>query len=87
MSTNTNTKCCETPTTTKQHILFHFLISPALLSAVIRSGFLSFGEILESDHCTGFVDFDSTVLFREEILDLTNTVNRKLHTKYPKGMA
>ena len=55
------------------------LILPALLPAVIHSGF---GEILESNHRTSFVNFDSRVIFWEEILDLTNTANRKLHTKY-----
>ena len=74
-------------TSKKQHKIDHLLISPALLPAVIRSGFLPFAEILESDHRTGFADFDSTVLFGEEIPDLTNTANRKLHTKYPKRMA
>ena len=74
-------------TNKKQHKIDHLLISPALLPAVIRSGFLPFGEILESNHRTGFADFDSTVLFGEEIPDLTNTANRKLHTKYPKRMA
>ena len=30
------------------------------------------------------MNFDSVVLFGEEIPDLTNTANRKLNTKYPK---
>ena len=54
---------------------------------MIHPGFLPFGEILESYHRTGFADFDSTVLFGEEIPDLTNTANRPLHTKYLKRMA
>ena len=57
------------------------LILPALLPAVIHPGF---GEILESDNHTSFVHFHSRVIFGEEILDLTNTANRKLHTKYIK---
>ena len=73
-------------TNTKQHKIDHLLISPALLPVVIRSGFLPFGEILESDRRTDFVDSDSTVLFGEEIPDLTNTSKSKLHIKYPKRM-
>ena len=68
----------------KQHKIYHLLIFPVLLPAVIRSGFLPFGETLESDHWTDFVDFDSTVLFEEEIQDLTNTANRKLHKNNPR---
>ena len=57
------------------------LILPVLLPAVIHPGF---GEILESDHRTSFVNFDSRVIFGEEIPDLINTANRKLDTKYIK---
>ena len=46
-------------TNKKKHKIDHMIISPGLLTAVIRSGFLPFGEILKSDHCTGFVNFDS----------------------------
>ena len=77
-------RCLGTPLTKKQYKIDHLLISTALLPAVIRSDFFPFGEILESDHRTGFVDFDSTVLFEEDIPDLTNKANRKLHTKHSK---
>ena len=59
------------------------LILPVLLPAVIHPGF---GEILESDHRTSFVNFDSRVILGGEIPDLNNTANRKLHTKYIKRM-
>ena len=65
----------------KHHKIDHMLILSALLSAVIHSGF---GEILESDHRTSFVNFESRVILGGEIPDLNNTANRKLHTKYIK---
>ena len=57
------------------------MISSTLLSIMIHSSFLQRGNIIESDNTLGFVDFDSRVLFGEELPDLTYTATYKLHTK------
>ena len=48
------------------------------------SDFFPWGTVLESDHRTGYVDFDSAVLFGQGISDATALSARKLHTKHPK---
>ena len=41
---------------------------------------------MESDHCTGFVDFDENELFGENMEDPTHLVSRKLSTDYPESI-
>ena len=68
----------------KRHKIDHLLVSPDVLPSVVRSGFLPWGTVIESDHRTGFVDFDATLLFGQETSDSTSLSARKLHTKYAK---
>ena len=70
----------------KRHKIDHMMISPTLLSIMIHSSFLQRGNIIESDNTLGFVDFDSRVLFGEELPDLTYTATCKIYTKHPKIM-
>ena len=65
----------------------HVLISHNLLPAVKHLGFLPWNQIMESDHHTGFVDFDDLGLFRENTEDPTHNSSRKLSTDYPDLIA
>lgn len=56
------------------------LISPDLQAAVKHSGFLPWNQIMESDHRTGFVDFDEIELFGENTENATNNATRQLST-------
>ena len=68
----------------KSHKIDHLLVSPEILPALHRSGFLPWNQVIESDHRTGFVDFDATELLGEEPQDTKNYDSRKLHTKFQK---
>ena len=61
----------------------HVLISLDLQVAVKHSGFLQWNQVMESDHRTGFVDFDELELFGENIEDKTHNASRPLSTDYP----
>ena len=63
----------------------HVLVSENVLPAIQHSGFLPWNAIMESDHRTGFVDFDALTLFGNSD-DLTHTATRKLTTDYPEAM-
>ena len=58
-------------------------MSQSILPALIRSGFLPLGDVIASDHRTGFVDFQADILFGK-IDDPPSASARKLNTKYPK---
>ena len=64
----------------------HVLISPSLLKAVKHSGFLPWNQIMESDHRTGFVDFDAESLFGKDTDDPTSAYARRLSTDYPEAI-
>ena len=64
----------------------HVLITPNLLPVVKHSGFLPWNQIMESDHCMGFIDFDDIELFGENTEDPTNNSSRKLSTDYPESI-
>ena len=64
----------------------HVLISPKLLLAVKHSGFLPWNQIMESDHRTGFVDFDKNQLLGENTEDPTHNTSQKLSTNYPESI-
>ena len=61
----------------------HVLISPDLQAAVKHPGFLPWNQVMETDHRTGFVDFDEIELFGENTEDKTYNASRKLSTDYP----
>ena len=60
------------------------MVSPDVLPTIDRSGFLPWGTMMESDHRTGFADFNASLLFGKEDSDSTALSARKLHTKYAK---
>lgn len=68
----------------KNHKIDHLLVSPDVLPTIDRSGFLPWGTMMESDHRTGFADFNASLLFGKEDSDSTALSARKLHTKYAK---
>ena len=63
----------------------HILVSANVLPAIQHSGFLPWNKIMESDHRTGYVDFDALTLFGNTD-DLTHSASRKLTTDYPEAM-
>ena len=67
----------------KLHKIDHLLVSQSITPALIRSGFLPWGDVIASDHRTGFVDFQADILFGN-MDDPTSSSARKLNTKYPK---
>ena len=64
----------------------HVIVSPNLIHAVKHSGFLPWNQIMESDHRTGFVDFDEVALFGDNTEDPTHNATRKLSTDYPESI-
>ena len=67
----------------KNHKIDHLLVSQDILPTVIRSGFLPWGAVIASDHRTGFLDVNASMLFGD-LEDNTASSSRLLHTKYPK---
>ena len=62
----------------------HVLISHNLILTVKHLGFLPWNQIMESDHRTGFLDFDENELFGKITEDPTHSASRKLSTDYPE---
>ena len=67
----------------KLHKIDHLLVSQAIIPALTRSGFLPWGDVIASNHRTGFVDLQADILFGN-MDDPTSVSARKLNTKYPK---
>ena len=67
----------------KEHKIDHLLVSQDVLPSVTRSGFLPWGVVIASDHRTGFLDVNASMLFGT-LDDTTAPSSRLLHTKYPK---
>ena len=68
----------------KNHKIDYLLISHDILPMIIRSGFLPWESVLESDHRTGFADFSVNLLFGTIDTVKTNIADWKLHTTYAK---
>ena len=51
-----------------------------------HSGFLLWNQVMESDHRTGFVDFDELELFGENTQDLTHNTTHQLYIVYPESI-
>ena len=63
----------------------HILVSVNVLPAIQHSSFLPWKKIMESDHRTGYVDFDALTLFGNTH-NLTHLASQKLKTDYPEAM-
>ena len=63
----------------------HVLVSANVLPAIQHSGFLPWNTIMESNHRTGYIDFDALTLFGNTD-DLTHLASQKLTTGYPEVM-
>ena len=53
------------------------LIFPALLPALERADWYKYNVVVPSDHRTGFLDFNSSLLFLNEITNIIHPAPRK----------
>ena len=61
------------------------LVSNSVLSVIQRSGFLPWGTIMETNHHTGYTDFNTDILFGAS-KDPTHHSHRTLTTDYPTAV-
>ena len=74
---------CGNTSDKKNHKIDHIAVSEAILPAVLRYGFFPFDEICDTDHRSGYVLWDTELIFGVEPDDLTSPERRKLILAYP----
>ena len=66
--------------------IYHILTKQNILPAIRQSGFLSWHQIMKSDHRTGYVNFAELTLFWNISKDSTNIAIIRLSTNYPEAI-
>eukprot|EP00957_Ditylum_brightwellii_P033250 2519861-Ditylum_brightwellii.AAC.1 len=63
----------------------YMFISPGLLPALTKAGFLPYHSTMYSDHCALWADFDPSIMFLGEKGTVLDTASRKLISTNPRA--
>jgi hypothetical protein len=65
--------------------LTYIFCTPGILLSVSKCGILPYSDVIDSDHCSLFVDFDTAKLFGGDPAELAPNPVRILHSRDEKG--